>query len=186
MPITLVIEDGLVITGANSFVSLDDFQTYCDDRGMDYSAYTDDQQEAALIRSAQYLNDLRWKGVKTGRDNPMAWPRYGTEVGGSMWNQLEFPASTWVGVLDRDGFYVGTSEVPAEVVKAQCEAAFLILTGSTLEPSLDRGGAVKREKVDVIETEYFPGAPGETTFKPIINRLMGLLKSGSTIETVRA
>jgi hypothetical protein len=186
MTITITVETGAVVTGANSFISLADFKTYHGDRGNDLTAYTDPQQQAALVKAADYLNGLVWKGVKTGRDNPMAWPRYGTETGGSIWNQLVYPASEWVGVLDKDGFYIPTDEVPAEVVNAQCEAAYLVLLGNDLQPALSRGGAVKRRKVDVIETEYFPGASPVNRYLTIENLLKGLLRSGFSVEMVRA
>lgn len=178
MAITITVETGAVVAGANSFVSLADFKTYCDNRGRVYTAiYGDETIKAALIKMADYLNDIPWKGVKTGRDNPMAWPRYGDESGGSLWNQIQWPASSWVGVLDRDGFYIDTSAVPVEVVKAQNEGTWLILTGKDMEPVLNRGGQIKRQKVDVIETEYFATAPPTTEFKAVMNRLRGLLRS---------
>lgn len=187
MTITIVVETGAVVTGANSYNSLADFKTHCDNRGRVYTAvYGDEAIKAALIKMFDYLNDLPWRGVKTGRDNPAAWPRYGTEAPGNVWNQLEWPASEWVGVLDRDGFYIPTDEVPAEVVKAQNEGTWLILTGKDMEPALDRGGQTKREKYDVIEFEYFAGAPTTTEFKSVMNRLRGLLRSSVTMEISRA
>lgn len=186
MTITIIVETGAVVTGANSFVSLADFKTYHGDRGNALTAYTDPQQQAALVKAGDYLNGLVWKGVKTGRDNPMCWPRYGTETGGSIWNQLVYPASEWVGVLDKDGFYIPTDEVPAEVVSAQCEAAYLNLGGESLQPTLSRGGQVKMKKVDVIQTEYFPGASPVSRYLAVESLLKGLLRSGISVETVRA
>lgn len=187
MAITLTVETGLVVTGANSFVSLLDFKTHCDQRGRVYTAvYNDEVIKAALVKMGDYLNSLPWKGVKTGRDNPMCEPRYGMEVGGSNWNQLVYPASTWVGVLDANGVYIATDAVPAEVVNAQCEGTWLILTGKDMEPTLARGGQVKMKRVDVIQTEWFSGAPPTTEFKAVSNRLRGLLKGSFSMETVRA
>lgn len=185
MTITITVEDGSVVENANSYNSLAAFKAHCDDRARDYSSYSDEAAKAALVRMADYLNDLPWKGVKTGRDNPMAWPRYGTDQGGNIWNQLEYPASEWVGVLDGDGFYIPTDEVPKEVVNAQCEGAWLILTGKDMEPALARGGQIKRQKVDVIETEYFSGASPTTEFKSVMNRIRTLLKSSGSMDITR-
>lgn len=182
----IVVETGLIVAGANSFVSLDSFQTYCEDRNRTYTAYTEVQQEAALIQAGQYLNNLVWKGIKTNRTNPMCWPRYGDDVEGNIWNQLVMPASAWVGVLDKDGFYIDTASVPVEVINAQCESAWLILTGTNLTPVLERGGQVKREKVDVIETEYFSGASPRDVLTPVADNLKGLLKSSTTMTIARA
>lgn len=187
MTITITVETGAGITGANSFVSLADFKAHADQRGRIYtSVYADAVLQAALIKMGDYLNSLPWKGVKTGQTNPMCWPRYGTEVGGSNWNQLVPPASTWVGVLDADGFYIATDAVPAAVVNAQCEGAWLIATGKDMEPSLDRGGALKSEAYDVVKFEYFSGASPTTEFRAVSNRLRGLLKGSFSIETARA
>lgn len=182
----ITVETGAVVAGANSFISLNTFTAHCDNRNRDYSSYSDEQIEAAIIKMADYLNSLSWYGVKTARDNPMAWPRYGTEVGGSLWNQLEYPATSWVGVLDKDGFYIPTDEVPAEVVNAQCEGAWLIVTGKDMEPALDHGGDLKREKIDMLEWEYFSGASPTTDFKAVTNRLRGLVKSNNTVGMVRS
>jgi hypothetical protein len=186
MAITITVETGAVVTGANSFVSLSDFKTYCDNRGRVYSAvYVDETIKAALIKMADYLNDLPWYGVKTARANPMSWPRYGLEEGGASWNELEYPSTYWTGVLDRDGNYILPSEVPTEVIKAQNEGAWLILTGKDMEPNLDRGGQLKMEKYDVIQFEYFSGASPTTEFKAVTNRLRGLLKCSNTMPVMR-
>lgn len=181
---SITVETGAAIAGANSFVSVTTFQTYCDLRNRDYSSYSDEQIEAALIQMGDYLNSLPWKGMKTARSNTMCWPRYGDSLYG--WNEISQPASTWLGVVDIDGFIIGTAEVPAEVVAAQNEGAWLLLTGSVLEPALERGGELKREKYDVIEFEYFSGAPTTTEFKAITNRLGGLLSSSATRDLVRS
>lgn len=184
---SIVVEDGTIVAGANSFVSLVDFQTHCEARGRVLDDYNEDsQQTPALIKMADYLNDLPYKGFKTGRDNPMSWPRYGSETGGGNYvNILLYPETYFVGVLDRDGYWVGISEVPVEVINAQCEGAWLILTGKDMEPALDRGGQVQHEKFDVVEFTYFSGAPATTEFKAVMNRLKGLLKSSNTMDIAR-
>ncbi len=184
---SIIVEDGTIVEGANSFVSLVDFQVHCDARGRDYSSYDDESlQEPALIKMADYLNDLPYKGFKTDRANPMSWPRYGSETGGGNYvNILLYPETYFVGVLDRDGYWVGIAEIPVEVINAQCEGTWLILTGKEMEPALARGGQTKREKYDVIEFEYFNGAPTTTEFKAVMNRLRGLLKSSTTMDVSR-
>jgi hypothetical protein len=187
MTITITVETGAVVSGANSYVSLANFKTHCDDRGRVYTAvYGDEVIKAALVKMADYLDDLPYRGFKTDRSNPMAWPRYGSDAGeGNYINILTQPETYWVGVLDRDGYWIGISEVPAEVINAQCEGAWLILTGKDMEPNLDRGGQVKREKYDVVEFEYFSGASPTTEFKAVANRLRGLLRSSSTMDIKR-
>lgn len=183
---SLVVEDGTVVAGANSFVSLANFKTYCDNRGRDYSSYDDDSAMIpALITMADYLNSLNWKGFKTDRANPMSWPRYGDTLSG--WNEMVQPASQYLGVIDGDGYMIGTSEIPAEVIDAQCEGAWLIVSaGAEMEPALERGGQIRREKYDVVEWEYFSGASTSTEYKSVTNRLQGLLQDTTTKWLVRA
>jgi hypothetical protein len=185
--ITITVEDGSVVTGANSFISLADWKTWADQRGRDYSSYTDEVIKAKLIQGADYLNGLSWKGYPTDRANPMSWPRYGEEVGGNLNNLLEAQAGNYIGVLDRNGYYIGLDEVPPEVVSAQSEAVWLLLQGNTLEPVLDRGGGIKSKRVEgAVAVEYFTGASSYTKFVAIERRLSGLLKSMSTSWIMRA
>ena len=188
MTIAIIVETGSIVSDANSFVSLVDFKIHCDNRGRVYSGvYDDEVVKAAMVKMADFLNSISWFGFKTSRTNPMSWPRYGnTDQGlGNWWNQLRYPLTYFVGVLDRDGFWIGLTEVPKEVIDAQCEGAWLILTGKVMEPSLDRGGQVKREKYDVIEFEYFNGAQPTTEFKAVTNRLKMLIKSPNSMAITR-
>ncbi len=184
MTITITVETGVVVAGANSFISLADWKTWADKRGYDYSSFTDEQVKAALVKASDYLNGLAWKGFKTARANTMCWPRYGDEVGGNINNTS---VTYFVGVLDRDGYYVGVSEVPAEVIAGQCEATWEILGGTDLEPSLERGGMVTSERVEgAVAVTYAAGASAETRFIAIEKRLVGLLLSANTAKIMRA
>lgn len=108
---TLIVEDGSIVANANAFVDLSYFATYCGDRGLDVSAYTDTQKEQAIIRATDFLNEsLPWAGLKVRERNhqlgeqPMSWPR------------------TYL--VDEKGFDVLDNVVPEEVKKASCELAF--------------------------------------------------------------
>ncbi len=183
MTITITVETGAGITGANSFVSLADFQAYHAARGNVLTSYTDEQQKAALVKAGDYLNGLAWRGRKTAQANPMCWPRCEDQIYAEVGFQN---ITTTVGIIDQDGFTISTASVPTQVINAQCEAAFLNLGGETLQPTLKRGGQVKRKKVDVIETEYFAGASPTSRYLVVDALLKGLLKSSLSIETIRA
>jgi hypothetical protein len=61
---------------------------------------------------------------------------------------------------------------------AQCELALLALS-SSLTNSVDM--SIKREKIDVIETEYFQGMKqGQTAYPHIDNLLSDYLNTSST------
>ena len=61
---------------ANSYVSVADFQAYCDDRSMDYSASDEAGQQSALVKATQYL-DVRFKyvGYRKSSTQQTEWPR---------------------------------------------------------------------------------------------------------------
>jgi len=187
MSITITVEDGTVKTGANSYISLADWKLWADARGYSYSASSDEQIKAALVRAADYLNDLPWKGFKVDRPDPMAWPRYGDEGPGNYINAIRYPMTYWTGVLDREGYWVGIAEIPKEVIRAQCEAAWVILSGTELEPILERGGMIASESVSgAVSVSYMPGASAESRFIPIEKRLWGLLKPKGQYSISRA
>lgn len=183
MAITLTIETGAVVAGANTFISLANFKAYLTNRARSFTTYTDDQLSAALIRAGQYLNGLNWMGRKTGRTNPMCWPR---ESDGDYPESFASGQEITGGVIDRNGYEIEINEVPQEAIDAQCEGAWLEVQGTSLQPSLERGGAVQSEKVDMIQTTYFSGAPGITRHMAIESLLAGLLMSTLSIETTRA
>jgi hypothetical protein len=183
MAITITVETGAGVIGANSFISLADFKTYHAARGNSLTAYTDEQQKAAMVKAGDYLNGLSWRGRKTAQANPMCWPRCDDQI----YAVAGFEnITTAVGVTDADGFLISTAAVPAQVVSAQCEAAYLILKGETLQPTLSRGGQLKRKEIDVIKYEWFPGASPTSRYLGVEALLKGLLRSGFSIETVRS
>ena len=106
----LIVEDGTLPAGANSFASVADADAYHAARLT--AAWTDElaevQKEAALIRASDWLNrKVMWNGRKASRSQRMAWPRSG--------------------VVTQDG-EIAPDEIPAEVVEACCElAGFLSL-----------------------------------------------------------
>jgi hypothetical protein len=98
---------------------------------------TDAQITAALQRGSLVIDryEPRFSGVRTGGfAQERAWPRTG--------------ATTYYGQA------IG-SEIPAAIVNAAYEAAFLELTNpGSLSPVITASGTVKREKVGQIEVEY--------------------------------
>lgn len=151
----LIVEDGTMPAGANSFASLADADAYHAARLTE--AWADslagDKKEAALIRATDWLNrKVRWEGCKTTRKQRMAWPR--------------------TGVATRGG-PVPSDEVPAEVVEACCELAGFFVEQDYLAP-LDRGGDIASLSVDVISITYNGTAPAETVFPSLSGPLAGL------------
>ena len=57
----LIIEDGTIVDGANSFVTAAELVTYADDYGLSIPATTA-EQERLLRRAALQMQALSWKG----------------------------------------------------------------------------------------------------------------------------
>ena len=158
----LIIEDGTMPEGANSYVSVAGCDSWQALRGSTTwppaPASEDDpnqaKKEGSLIQACDYLNGLAWKGSRPVAGRVMAWPR--------------------VGVVDSDGFGIAPNVVPINVPHAQCYLAGLVYDGTDLQPMLARGGAIRMEQVDVLRTEYFEGAPVRDIHTMLMSLLGGL------------
>lgn len=66
----------MATVGTNSYISLTDFKSWADLRAYDYSAYTDDQINAAAVVSAVDFIDpnYEFKGTKLDSAQPMDLP----------------------------------------------------------------------------------------------------------------
>ena len=134
----LVIEDGTGKTDANSYVTVEEARSYASARGTELPD-DDAQVESLLVRAMDYLEAQRGKyqGTKTYPGlQALQWPRSGV-------------------VIDCD-YNLPDNIIPTELKNAQKQLALEVFSGLVLLPSSD-GRVVKREKVDVIETEYMTG-----------------------------
>jgi hypothetical protein len=168
---SLLIETGAIVSGAESYISAADATTYHTARGNTLWTGTDAVKEAALRKAAAYLDGHyrnRWKGVKV-RPVPMdgvteqllEWPRYDVVI-----SDYLFPCD----------------EIPQRLKDACCELALRALSAPLAD---DITAGVKREKIDVIETEYFQGAAPGTTY-PLVDQLLSdYLKPSGSADVLR-
>lgn len=159
---SLIVEDGTGVDSANSFISVASAGSYLGTRSDTWTNASTVEQENALIEAGIYLNSLNWKGIKYGRDQYMAFPRYRFR--------------------DEDGYLYDYNVVPRNVTYANAEAAVLLLDNYELMPSVKPSDLVKRKKIDVLETEYFARATtGKTSFAVLDALLRGFLISAGRI-----
>lgn len=136
--VSLVIEDGTCVPNANCYVSLDYANAYMNNTGRsDWNDKTDNQKKTYLINATAYIDrtysKIGWKGIKKyHRKQSLCFPR--------------------VELFDKDGFEV--IGIPDELKKAVCEASY-ISTTTSLFTIKDSSGTVKKQKVDVLEVEYY-------------------------------
>ena len=154
---SLVIENGSLVAGANSFVSVAEARAYAEARASTFPANDtpgNAKVEAALIVATDYLEtfgaDYKGRKVSPGVQ-ALQWPRIGAVV---------------------DGYEIPVDVIPQELKNAQCQLCVEIANGLDVMPT-GNGREVIRKKVDVLETEYAPGAGGAP--QPILARVRALL-----------
>lgn len=163
---TLVVEDGSVVSGANSYASLETIKAYAAARGVTLGADAVIEQQAII--AVDYIESFRlqFQGIKVSASQPMQFPRIGVEI---------------------DGFLIDNNVIPNEVVKAQCQLVCEQANDVELMPTKSEP-AVKKEVVGPIETEYAVsnGSIVTPVFTYVDNLLRVLFKNASfAIKTVR-
>lgn len=134
----LVIEDGSVVTGANSYVTLAEFKAWADARDITYSA-DDDALEATILRAMDYLERLFFIGNKANENQPLQWPRTEALI---------------------DGYYADATEIPKEVKTALYEATVVEAAGNSELENQSR--KTLRERVGDIEVQYADNSENRT------------------------
>ena len=164
--VSLIVEDGSCVPDANSYVSLDYADTYLRNTGRaDWFNKTEDERKSLLINATAYIDrtysKVGWKGMKKyHRNQPLCFPR--------------------VELYDKDGDEV--LDIPEELKQAVREAGFINTTVSSLFDVKDSAGTVKRQKVDVLEVEYYSQADSTSgnyvsRFTVLDSLLAGLYKT---------
>jgi hypothetical protein len=150
----LIIEDGNIVSNANSYVTLAEARAFALARGVTLSA-VDATLEPFVIKAMDFLESLRseYQGTKISKDQRLQWPRTGVVC---------------------DGFDIADDEIPTVLKDAQCQLIVDGSSGSDLLPNSD-GREVIREKIDVLETEYAPSSSGGTP-SPTFTKALALLQ----------
>lgn len=154
----LIIEDGTGKADAQSFATVLELISYSSVRGIEIPSLAADQ-EALLIKAMDYFIS-RESDLSGARTYPavqaLPYPREGVYVYGSL---------------------VANNVVPTQAKQAQLAIAIELTKADLLAAT---GKDIKREKVDVIETEYFAGgSQSNGTYPAIEAALEPLLSSGS-------
>ena len=151
----LIVEDGSVVAGANTFISDVDFTDYCTARGLSFPA-TAELREPLIINGADYVDSFRnrYQGTKASSEQELQFPRDNVVI---------------------DGFALANNAIPILLKNAQAQAAF---DGQAQDLQAIQGQNIKKEKVDVIEVEYQDGdgSRQKTTFTKVNSFLMPLFK----------
>lgn len=128
---SLVIEDGSIVAGAESFATAAELVTYATNFGRTIPSDTI-TQEALLRRAALQMSAMSWKGGLVNELQALSWPRYD---------------------VYRDNWLVPSNSIPAQIKAGQMALATEIHADDVAPPEL-KTGAVESEKVGPISTTY--------------------------------
>ena len=126
-------------------------------RGNSSWAGSDGVKQQAIIKATDYIEQTfarRWTGNSTV-NSLLSWPRYGAP-------------------------YYNSNIIPEGLKKATAELALEALTGQ-LNPNIAPNQIVKREKVDIIDTEYVTSGP-QYIVRPAVTGLLAGLLTGSAFN----
>lgn len=189
----LVKEDGTGVADANTYSLVAEVRAYAQARGVTLPA-DDPSVESLIIPAMDYLEGFRdrFKGSKTYTGiagfhaddcfsiplpadvdthaaQTLQWPRYGVEI---------------------DNVPISGNAIPRELTSALAQCVVEMSAGNDLNPTTT-GQVVKREKVDVLETEYMTAqdmgfaADFSPSFPKVDALLAALFNGGFSISTVR-
>lgn len=145
---SLIVEDGSIVTGAESYISVTDASTYHTARGnAAWAALASDTvREQCLRKATDYMEQVyrsRWQGCRVGETQALSWPRYDVEVEG----------------------YAIDSDVVPDAVKRAC--AELALKVSSAELLADQSQGVLSEQVGPIAVTYDKSSPQRVRYPAI-------------------
>jgi hypothetical protein len=155
----LVVEDGTGKADAVSFISDAEFVTWSTARNItseDYGSQVG--REPHIVSACDYLRNeakFRYRGMRKTATQSLPYPR--------------------TGVVERGGLAVASNVVSWRLKEAQCRLAVLSITGTSLQPTLARGGRVVSRSVGPISLTYAADADPEAVFPFVMGVLEPLL-----------
>ena len=132
----IVYETGEGIPHANSYIDNSDVDSYLVSSGkIKWDELSDDEKKDRLITASQFIdNSFNWVGIRKTFEQGLSWPRLNV-----MYQGHEVPDTI----------------IPVQIRKA-CILALNLLIENGIDFFISTGeGSVKREKLAVMEQEYF-------------------------------
>lgn len=161
----LTVEDGSVVSGADSYLSVDDADVYFSKHSspVEWTEATTAQKEAALRYATQWLDiNFTWESDIYSTAQTLDWPR--------------------VAFYDDDDRTIGgVNNMPQALLDATAEMALEYLKGSFVEGST----GIKRERIGSAEVEYAGSSGGQRSYGYVTRLLHKLGRSKATQVTLR-
>ena len=153
----VIVEDGTIVAGANSYISEADADAYHDARNN--TAWINASvkaRQAALIKGADYLVQKYlncWKGIRVDEAQTLDWPRAGVQTE----DYFEPDTGPRPALFPGLAFIVDEDEIPIEIQNANAEAALRAIAGD-LTPDVSGNRSIKKLGAGSASVEYFPAA----------------------------
>lgn len=169
---TLIVEDGTRVPGAESLVDVTTADKYFADRGItSWALLIADDKERHLRLATEFMEGRyrgRWRGERVLPEQELSWPRLNVVVEGYLSSKYD-------------------NTVPKEVQRACAEFALRSAAGPLIA---DLGQAIKSKKVGPVEIEYDTNSPRQRQYDAVdqmINFLMDDTSSsgGSSLKITR-
>jgi len=151
--------------GTNSYISVNDADTYFDDaiHGTTWEDADPTDKSKALVTAYRMLDRVRWAGDRTVSSQAQDWPR--------------------TGIVDPEGNAVASDSVPQFVIDAQSELALSLLSDATVQTNEDTGSNIRTLKAGSAEIEFFVPQSGPR-FPTIVHELIGYYIEGGSFSNV--
>jgi len=156
----LIIENGNQIPNANSYVTDLEYTDYATLKGLTVAA-TAELREVDILAGADYIlgKESCMQGRRVSSTQPLSYPRIGVYL---------------------FGYSVTSDSIPVNLKNAQMEAAAYNTNASILNNTTSTNRS--KEKVDVLEVEYFKGGSRTTVNLQRVNvYLEPLLEDNNTL-----
>lgn len=162
----LIVEDGTIVAGAESYLSVADADTYWSNRNVPNWDGSAANKEAALRIATQFIDaTYEFESVLQDANQPLKWPRSG--------------------FLGKSGRSYDSNTIPQCIKDATAELAREWVLNGALVPNLDRGGDIKRVKAGSVEVEYMDKAMGGKSFAYISRLLNDVINGISQTANMR-
>lgn len=136
----LVIEDGSIVAGAESFATAAELVTYAANFGRTIPSDTA-EQEVLLRRAAKQMKAMSWKGGRVSELQTLSWPRYD---------------------VYRENWLVPSNSIPDDIKQGQMALATEI-HADDIDPPERKKGAVVRNRVEGAVDVQYAQAPNYIT-----------------------
>jgi hypothetical protein len=147
----LVVEDGTLVSGADSYVTLAEFKAWADKRGVTYG--TDSAVTQQIYRAMDYIEGLNFIGEKSDENQALQWPRDQVVI---------------------DGYYIDSDEMPNELKVAVYESIKAEIDGDSRMTASDR--RTISEKVGDLQVTYANNADVKRSIPAVTRALRKLIR----------